>query len=35
LGAYWAGAFGASVGLCISELILSIAAIIWIKKGTR
>jgi PST family polysaccharide transporter len=34
-GAYWAGAFGASVGLSISELILSIAAIIWIKKGTR
>jgi O-antigen/teichoic acid export membrane protein len=34
-GAYWTGAFGASVGLCISELMLSIVAIIWIKKGTR
>mgnify|MGYP000205001152 FL=1 len=34
-GAYWSGAFGASIGLGISELILSIAAIIWIKKGTR
>lgn len=34
-GAYFSGAFGASIGLCISELILSLAAIIWIKKGTR
>jgi polysaccharide transporter, PST family len=34
-GAYWSGAVGTSVGLCISELILSIATIVWIKRGTR
>jgi polysaccharide transporter, PST family len=35
LGAYWSGAFGTSVGLCISEIFLAITAMVWINKGTR
>lgn len=34
-GAYWSGAFGTSVGLCVSEIVLAIAAIVWINKGAR
>jgi PST family polysaccharide transporter len=34
-GAYWSGAFGTSVGLCFSELVLTIVAIVWINKGAR
>jgi polysaccharide transporter, PST family len=35
IGAYWSGAFGASVGLCVSEMVLAIAVIVWLNKGTR
>jgi PST family polysaccharide transporter len=35
VGAYYSGAFGTSIGLCISELILTVAAIFWINKGVR
>ena len=35
IGAYFYGALGTAVGLCISELLLSIAAIFLINKGTR
>jgi polysaccharide transporter, PST family len=35
LGAYWSGAFGTSVGLCIAEIFLAITAIVWINKGVR
>jgi hypothetical protein len=35
MGAYFYGAFGTAVGLCISELLLSITAIALINKGTR
>ncbi len=35
VGAYFYGAFGTAIGLCISELLLSIAAIVLINKGTR
>jgi polysaccharide transporter, PST family len=34
-GAYLHGALGASVGLCISEVVLSATVIVWIKKGAR
>ncbi len=34
-GAHWSGAFGTSVGLCISEIFLAIAAMVWINKGIR
>ena len=34
-GAYWSGAFGTSIGLCVSEMVLAIATIVWINKGTR
>jgi PST family polysaccharide transporter len=34
-GAYWSGALGTSVGLCVSEIVLAITAIVWINKGTR
>jgi polysaccharide transporter, PST family len=35
VGAYYSGAFGTSIGLCISELVLTAAAAFWIKKGIR
>lgn len=34
-GAYWSGAWGASVGLFLSELVLTIAAIVWINRGAQ
>lgn len=35
LGAYWSGALGTSLGLCISEIILTAAVIVQISKGAR
>lgn len=35
LGALWSGAYGVSIGLCVSEIVLTLGVIVWINRGIR